>query len=491
MHTKKFYITTPLYSVEDKPHMGHAYTTLAADVLARHLRSRDITVFLQTGTGEHGAGIERTARERGMQPKAWCDAAAADFRALWKTLNVRYDNFLRTTDAAHQAAVQAVFEKLLAAGDIYRGVQDGPYCTACGDFHDEDGLKDGKCPVHGKPLERAREAAYFFRLSKYGPALQEHYAQHPDFLSPRPGASELDYLARAGLRDVPVSRTKAPWGVPVKSDPDHAVHSRFEELLGYATGPGFTPEGAGPDFNSIWPADVHLAGKESHRSQGVLWPALLLALGLELPRRVYAHGWLTMNGRKISRTRGNYIKAEDVVRDYGVDALRYFLFREVAFGSDGEFSMTAFHRRYNFDLANDLGDLFSRVTSMAAQYLDHRLPKRPEDSAVFRELASWTPELHRNMESLRFGAALEKIWLGLGRLNGLLDARKPLELAKKDPEALKAFLREMIWGLRLIAGWLDPFMPDTASRMQLQLGIGKTRTDGAEPREVPPLFPRK
>ena len=490
MNTKKYYITTPLYYVNDKPHIGHAYTTLAADVLARQLRSKDIPVHFQTGTDEHGSNIEKIARERGVEPKAWCDGISADFRGLWKTLNITYDHFIRTTDPAHEAGVQAVFEKLLKSGDIYKGSYDGLYCRSCEAFYDEGELKEKNCPVHGKPVEHVSEETYFFRLSKYESALLEHYARHPDFLSPRYRAQELINFVKAGLKDISISRTKVAWGVQVKSDPKHTVYVWFDALLNYATGAGYNPEKPSPDFSVLWPADVHLVGKEIFRFHGVIWPAMLMALGVELPRKVYAHGWWTINGDKMSKSRGNYIKAEDVVREYGVDALRYFIFREVTFGQDGDFSMEAFRRRYNSDLANDLGNLFSRVMNMAAKHLDHRLPEKPENSETFKELSSWTPAIHHSLEALQFSEALEKIWQGVGTLNRLVDTRKPWEMAKNNSEALKPFLHEMVWCLRLIAGWIDPFMPDTASRMHLQLGVGRT-AEGTEPQKVPPLFPRK
>ncbi|MHB0995510.1 MAG: class I tRNA ligase family protein [Elusimicrobiales bacterium] len=489
MRPKTFYITTPPYHVNDKPHLGHAYTALAADVLARHLRAKDLPVHLQTGTDEHGAAIEKAALQRGAAPRAWRDAVSGEFRGLWKTLNANYDRFIRTTDPAHEACVQAVFEKLRKTGDIYQGAYDGYYCPSCEAFYGGPELPGGKCPVHGRPAERVMEEAYLFRLSRYAQPLLEHYAKHPDFLSPRRSAQELADSVRSGLADIPVSRAGAAWGVPLESDPAHAVCAWLDALLAYASGAGYLPGQDSAEFRSLWPADVHLAGREAFRSHGVLWPAVLMALGLELPRTVYAHGWWTINGEKMSRSRGNFIKAEDVVRDYGVDALRYFLLREVPFGQDGEFSAEAMRKRYNSDLAGDLGNLFSRVMKLAG-WLEHRLPHKPERAEVFADISSWTPEIHRAVEELRFSEALERIWQAVARLNRLVDEKRPLELARKDPAAMKDFLNEMVWCLRLVAGWLDPFMPDTASKMHLQLGVG-IAASGAERQEVAPLFHRK
>jgi methionyl-tRNA synthetase len=475
--------------VDDRPHIGHAYTTLAADVLARHMRAKDRPARLQTGTNEHGHGVEKAAASRGVPPGEWCDKVSADFRSLWKTLDVSYDRFVRTTDPAHAACVQAVFEKLLGTGDIYRGAREGLYCPSCETTYGEAELSDGACPVHGKPLQRVSGEAYFFRLSRFGKDLLAHYSAHPDFISPRGRAPELIDFVKAGLNDVPVSSPGTAWGVPVKSAPGHTVHVWFDALLGYASGAGYHPDVPSQDFPRSWPPDAQLAGRELLRFHGAVWPAVLMALGLELPRRVCAHGWWTVGGEKMSHSRGNFIKAEDMAREYGVDALRYFLLREVPFGQDGDFSAEAFRRRYNSDLAGDLENLFSRVTKLAA-YTEHRLPRKPEGSGTFSELSSRTHAIDRAVEELRFSEALELIWEAVRLLNRLIDERKAWQLAKADPQAMKQFLHELVWCLRLLAGWLDPFMPGTASRMLMQLGVGFT-SSGAEPQQVPPLFPRK
>ena len=484
---KKYYITTPLYYVNSDPHIGHAYTTMAADILARHLRMKKREAFLQTGTDEHGSNIEKTAIEKNIPPKQWCDEISSHFRILWETLGIKYDYFIRTTDSLHEQAVQAVFEKLIKSGDIYKGEYEGLYCKSCEAFYTESELQDGKCPIHHKPVDALKEESYFFRLSKYQDQLLKYYEEHPDFLAPSYRAKELVNFVKSGLTDLSVSRTKVNWGIPVKSDPKHTIYVWFDALLNYITGRGYNPEHISADFNEYWPADVHLVGKEIFRFHGVIWPAMLMALGLDLPKQVYAHGWWTVNGDKMSKSTGNFIKAENVVAEYGLDAIRYFTFREVTFGQDGDFSMEAFKRRYNSDLANDLGNLFSRIINMANKNLNERLPEDPS-SKIYAEFAALTGKIDNSIETLQFSDALETIWTAISGLNKIVADRKPWEMAKKDPEALPGFLNELIWCLRLIASWIEPFMPSTAEAMKIHLGAKKAIADGEK---VKPLFPRK
>ncbi|MBO7238210.1 MAG: methionine--tRNA ligase, partial [Elusimicrobiaceae bacterium] len=365
--SKKFFITTPIYYVNSVPHIGHAYTTIALDILARYKRQQGADVHFLTGTDEHGANIEKSATAKGVSPQEWTDQISAQYRQMWKELNISYDDFIRTTDPKHEHVVQAVFEKLLKQGDIYKGSYSGKYCLSCEQYYDEsEMLEGGLCPVHKRPLTEVHEETYFFKLSKYEQPLLKFYAENPGFLSPKYRANEILSFVKSGLRDLSVSRTKVKWGVQVPSDPAHTVYVWFDALINYisATGAGtvlcedkaeheahLAKLGA-KSFEDFWPADVHLVGKEIFRFHSVIWPAMLMALGLPLPKKVFAHGWWTVEGEKMSKSLGNVVNPVELAQKYGVDPVRAFLFREVPFGQDGDFSMTSFKNRYNSDLAN-------------------------------------------------------------------------------------------------------------------------------------------
>lgn len=492
---KIFYITTPLYYVNYKPHIGHAYTTIAADILARFKRANEEPVFFQTGTDEHGTNIEKIAQKENIQPKQWADEISEDFKNEWKILNINYDYFIRTTDKEHEKQVQLIFEKLISTQDIYLGTYRGLYCSSCENFFEESETVDGNCPVHNEKLESISEETYFFKLSKYEKNLLEHYEKNPDFLSPKHRASEIINFVKSGLKDISVSRTKVAWGIPVLSNPGHTIYVWFDALLNYITGPGFDMENQNSErmqnFLKIWPADVHLVGKEIFRFHTIIWPAMLMALGLALPKKVFAHGWWTVKGEKMSKTRGNCIKPEDITREYGVDAFRYFLFREVPFGQDGGFSINTFKHRYNGDLANGLGNLLSRTLGLVNKCLNNQLPDKPENSKIFEELVGMTKEINSKIENLQFSESLDKIWSVIGRLNKHIDTEKPWEMEKTSKERLKLFLYDMVWCLRLIANWIYPFMPEISTKMQMQLGVGKTKNLTIEPQKSFQLFPRK
>lgn len=488
---KKYYVTTPLYYVNYKPHIGHAYTTIAADVISRYKKSKKCEVFFQTGTDEHGINIERTAQSYGKSPKQWADEIVEYFKDMWKILHIEYDHFIRTTDVEHERQVQLIFEKLIKKGDIYKGKYEGLYCSSCENFYEESELIDGGCPIHKKPVEKISEETYFFRLSKYQESLLRHYKDNPDFLSPSYRANEIINFVESGLKDISVSRTRVKWGIPVLSDPSHTIYVWFDALLNYITGPGYKVDGDNTKFYEIWPCDVHLIGKEIFRFHAVIWPAMLMALELPLPKKVYAHGWWTVEGEKMSKSRGNIINPIDIVKEYGCDVFRYFIFREVPFGQDGDFSYQALKNRYNAELSNGLGNLFSRVLSMVKKYCQNIMPEKPHDSKIMEQFLELEKEIDSFMESLNFSSALESIWKAISYMNKKIDVERPWELAKSDKEKLRVFLDDMVWGLRMIAKWIYPFMPDTSIKMSMYLAIGDTKENLMKDEKIQPLFPRK
>ena len=406
---KKYYITTPLYYVNAAPHIGHAYTTIAADVLARFQRGRGIATHLLTGTDEHGQKIEDAAKASGKHAIDFCDAVSGKFRDLWKHLDIRYDDYIRTTEKRHEDKVQELFALLMKNGDIVKGRYEGLYDVVSESYVKEaDAVKGPNgvllSPDSGKPLQKLSEETYFFKLSKFGPRLLEHYQANPGFLAPASRAPEVARWVEAGLEDISVSRAKVKWGIPVPGDPAHTVYVWFDALINYWSAT------AGAD--DLWPADVHIVGKEIYRFHAVIWPAILMAAGLPLPKKVFAHGWWTVDGRKMSKSLGNFVDPREITQEFGVDALRYFLLREMPFGNDGDFSKASLTKRYNAELANDLGNLVSRVAEMVDKFLGGRLPTKPPLIGDFYTtvVAKRTPEIAAKMEELDFHGALDAIW---------------------------------------------------------------------------------
>lgn len=496
---KTFYVTTPLYYVNALPHVGHAYTTIAADVLVRHKRARGVPAFLLTGTDEHGANIEKAAKAAGKEPQAWCDEVSQKFRDCWAFLGIEYDDFIRTTEPRHESLVRVVFDRLLQQGDIYPGHYEGWYCLPCEAYYDEAELSKGDCPVHGRPVEKLREETFFFKLSKYQEPLLKHFAQNPGFLAPAGRSAEIVNFVKGGLHDLSVTRTKVAWGVKgLQSAPGHTVYVWFDALLNYVSATK-KDEWTVQDVlrtlktgeGNLWPVDVQLVGKEIFRFHAVTWPAMLMALGLPLPRQVFAHGWWTFKGDKMSKSRGNIMAPDEAAEELGVDALRYFLLREMPFGGDGEFSLEAMKVRYNAELANTLGNLLSRVVQLVEKNLGGEIPRRPALDRPFHSagLAKQSERVYAAMDALAFNDALNIIWEQFAELNRMVDREKPWEKAKTDPEAFKFLMFDLVWSLRIASDWIAPFMPATARAMKDQLGWRETGwgkvTKGA------PLFPKR
>jgi methionyl-tRNA synthetase len=499
-----FYVTTPIYYVNAEPHLGHAYTTIGADILARHMRQRGEDVFFLTGTDEHGEPVAQVAERERVTPRELADRNVVHFQELARRINVTNDFFIRTTDARHEEEVQRFMQGLYDRGEIYEGVYEGWYCPYCADFKSDQELIDGnKCPIHKVVIQREREENYFFRLSAYQEPLERLYAERPDFVLPQIRFNEALSFVKQGLEDVSCSRARMRWGVPVPWDPNQVFYVWFDALLNYVTALKYARD---EDLTErFWPADYHLIGKDILKFHAVIWPAMLMAGGLELPRHLFIHGYLLMQGEKMSKTLGNVLDPFQVMDMYGTDALRYYCFREVSFGQDGSISTEGFESRYNTELANEYGNLASRAVAMVERYRDGIVPEATVPDELAADVDGLADAVRAHLDRAEITLALDAIWSrGVRRLNRYVEEQAPWNLAK-DPaasEQLDQVLYGLIEGLRTVTVLLYPYVPEVAERLLRALGQDGERAaslenarlgacpGGARLQKLEPLFPK-
>ncbi|HWR31057.1 MAG TPA: methionine--tRNA ligase [Negativicutes bacterium] len=483
MDKKPFFISTPIYYPSDRLHIGHAYCTTIADAVARFQRLAGRDVFFLTGSDEHGQKIQRKAAENGQSPIQYVDHIVASFQMLWEKLGISNDDFIRTTEKRHHEVVQNIFQKIYDQGDIYKAAYEGWYCTPCETFWMERQLTDGNCPDCGRPVEMVQEESYFFRMGKYQDRLLKHIEERPEFIQPVSRRNEMINFIKQGLEDLCVSRTTFDWGIPVPFDHKHVVYVWFDALTNYITAAGYLHDKE--KFAKYWPADVHLVGKEIVRFHSIIWPIILMALGIELPKKIYGHGWLVVEGDKMSKSKGNVVDPVLLIDEFGADAIRYFLLREINLGQDGNFSREALIKRINSDLANDLGNLLHRTLNMLQRY-NAGVLGAIEDSvaadAGLLDLAQSTVTNYKKMmEEMDINGAIKSIWLLIGRANKYIDETEPWILAKDPGNAvrLNTVLYHLLEVLSIVSVLVEPFIPVTSRRMREQLGLSVEAMPGA------------
>ncbi|HLR51955.1 MAG TPA: methionine--tRNA ligase [Candidatus Avamphibacillus sp.] len=505
-----FYITTPIYYPSGKLHIGHAYSTVAGDAMARYKRLRGYDVMYLTGTDEHGQKIQKKAKENNMTPQAYVDNIVSSIQELWKKLKITNDDFIRTTEERHKVLVQKIFAQLKEQGDIYLDEYEGWYCTSCESFFTERQLDEGNCPDCGGPVHKVKEESYFFKMSKYADRLVKYYEEHPEFIQPESRKNEmLNNFIKPGLEDLAVSRTSFEWGIKVPGNPEHVIYVWIDALTNYITALGYGTEND-EKFQKYWPADVHLMSKEIVRFHTIYWPIMLMALDLPLPKKVFAHGWILMKDGKMSKSKGNVVDPVSLIDRYGLDALRYYLLREVPFGSDGVFTPEGFVERTNYDLANDFGNLLNRTVAMINQYFDGEIPAyKASGTDIEENLEQMTKEavakIEEAMDDMQFSVALSSIWKLISRTNKYIDETEPWKLAKDEEqrEYLGNVLAHLADSLRIIAITLQPFLTEAPYEVFRQLGIKDKKQQewdqvykfgiipaGTKVEKGNPLFPR-
>ena len=473
---EKYYISTAIAYTSGKPHIGNTYEIVLADAIARYKRQKGYDVYFQTGTDEHGEKIELKAKEKGIEPQQFVDEVATQIKDIWDIMNTSYDRFVRTTDTNHKKIVQKIFKKLYEQGDIYKGKYEGLYCTPCESFFTESQLIDGKCPDCGREVKIASEEAYFFKLSKYQDRLMKHIETHPEFIQPEARKNEMiNNFLKPGLQDLCVSRTSFKWGVPVDFDDKHIVYVWIDALSNYITNIGYDPDGSSEEFKKQWPADLHLIGKDIIRFHTIYWPIILMALDLPLPKQVFGHPWLLFGNDKMSKSKGNIMYADELVKWFGTDAIRYYVLHEIPFASDGSITYDLIIERINSDLANILGNLVNRTISMANKYFEGKVINKKVEETIDKELISQINELsdniERRMNRLEIGYALDEIFDVLRRSNKYIDETMPWSLAKEEDkkDRLETVLYNLLESIRVCAVFIKPFLPETSDKILEQL----------------------